>query len=367
MPILSRPAAALILGSFVAGASSLACHAGAPRASADLLTQSLRLQNIELAQYYPVPPGEVGGEAPYGRPQSDPANLLIRIDRLESQLRQINGEIERLQFELRKLSEQLGKFQEDVDFRFRENSGERAPPSRPQKRTEVPGQLPESGDLAAEARPGPRQGRRGDAFDPALDPSAPGAPRVLGNGSRAAPPADPLADLAADDPNRPLDLLQGRQRGRQSVTPAPAAPQSAQAALQQGTAAAARSLSSEEFDLGLSYLKQKEFENAEKSFATYLQKNPNAKMTPEAIYYLGETYYQRGRQREAAEQYLKVSTQYASSPRAPEALLRLGQSLSALGAKEQACAAFAEIARKYPNAAPQIKAAAERQVKRSQC
>jgi tol-pal system protein YbgF len=90
-------------------------------------------------------------------------------------------------------------------------------------------------------------------------------------------------------------------------------------------------------------------------------------MAPDAIYFLGESFYLRGRQREAAEQYLKLSTQYADSPRAPEALLRLGQSLNALGAREQACATYGEITRKYPNAPSMIKVGAQREAKRAQC
>jgi TolA-binding protein len=49
-------------------------------------------------------------------------------------------------------------------------------------------------------------------------------------------------------------------------------------------------------------------------------------------------------------------------------MLRLGQTLNAIGgAKEQACAAFGEVGRKYPNAAANIRAAAEREAKKSQC
>ena len=66
----------------------------------------------------------------------------------------------------------------------------------------------------------------------------------------------------------------------------------------------------------------------------------------DATFYIGETFAQRGSPREAAEQYLKISTDFATSPRAPEAMLRLGVQLKALGAKEQACATFTEIERK---------------------
>ena len=88
---------------------------------------------------------------------------------------------------------------------------------------------------------------------------------------------------------------------------------------------------------------------------------------PDAVFYLGETYFLRNRYREAAEQYLKISTDYSKTAKAPDSLLRLGQSLDKLGAKEQACAAFAEVGRKYPNASAGLRATADREAKRVQC
>ena len=90
-------------------------------------------------------------------------------------------------------------------------------------------------------------------------------------------------------------------------------------------------------------------------------------MAPAATFNLGESYFLRGRHREAAEKYLEISAKYASSPQAPDALLRLGQSLIALGAKEQACASFTEIGVKYPNAPIRTKEAAQRESKKIPC
>jgi tol-pal system protein YbgF len=311
-------------------------------------------------------------------------------------MRQINGQIEQLQFETHKLSEQLRKFQEDVDFRFQESGGRGAPPGalpgaggpKPaQKRTEAPESVVEPGAetqrFAATGEavsPPARPGRRGDAFDPAEDANAPGAPRPLG--SQAATANDGRASgLDQNDPDAPLDLSGGRLRAAPQGPAAapnvrPAQANSTLAAIPTpgavtagGTviAGAPANPAKEEFDLALGYFRQKEYENAEKGFAAFLQKNPKGKMASEATYYLGESFFQRGRQREAAEQYLKISTQYANSPRAPDALLRLGQSLSALGAKEQACATFGEIPRRFPNASATIKSWAEREARRAQC
>ena len=108
-------------------------------------------------------------------------------------------------------------------------------------------------------------------------------------------------------------------------------------------------------------------EAAETGFRSFLQKFPKSSLASDATFNLGEAYFFRKRPREAAEQYLKVSTDYAQSRRAPEALVKLGLSLEQLGAKEQACAAWENLARKYPNASASIKASADREQKRAQC
>ena len=348
---------------------------------------------IHIAQGYGRPPGEIGapGDIPYlgeqqDGTQQDSAGLLVRIGRLESQMRQISGQIEQMQFETGRLAEQLKKFQEDVDFRLREGGAQGGAVAKPpQKRTEAPetqingddrGQ-PQSASIAPSRAKG-----RGDAFDPSQNPGAPGAPRPLASAAPAAstdqaggrPNESGPAGLDRNEPGAPLDLSSGRSRigGPPPTTPTPplasaGVPASGIATPGGTVIAAAPNPAKEEFDIALGYFKQRAYENAEKGFAGFLEKNPKNKLASDAIYYLGESFYQRGRQPEAAEQYLKISTQYANSPRAPEALLRLGQSLNALGAKEQACATYGEIARKYPNAPATVKTGAEREAKRAQC
>jgi tol-pal system protein YbgF len=349
---------------------------------------------ISVAQGYGRPPGEIGepGDVPYAGEQpdgaqQDAASLLVRIGRLESQMRQISGQIEQMQFETRRIAEQLKKFQEDVDFRFHEGGAQGAPVAKPsQKRGEAPATQINGDDRGPpqSATIAPSRGNgRGDAFDPSQNPGAPGAPRPLGGFAPAAstnpaggrPDESGPAGLDRNEPGAPLDLSNGRSRiaGPPPTTPTP--PIAAAAGVPAsgittsgGTVIAmAPNPAQEEFDIALGYFRQRAYENAEKGFAGFLERNPKSKMASDAIYYLGESFYQRGRQPEAAEQYLKISTKYANSPRAPAALLRLGQSLNALGAKEQACATYGEIARKYPNAPATVKTGAEREAKRAQC
>jgi TolA-binding protein len=53
----------------------------------------------------------------------DASEFVVRLNRLENQVRQMSGHIEQLQYENGQLKAQLRKFQEDVEFRFQERPG----------------------------------------------------------------------------------------------------------------------------------------------------------------------------------------------------------------------------------------------------
>jgi tol-pal system protein YbgF len=391
-PLLFLAAANLAANLFVAFDSGFARAETAVAPNARMVRLDAQIaaarNEISIAQGYGRPPSGIGepGDVPFAGEQQDgtqqdSAGLLVRIGRLESQMRQISGQIEQMQFETHRLAEQFKKFQEDVDFRFHEGGAPGAPAAKPmQKRGEAPETQihgddrspPQSAAIAPS-----RANGRGDAFDPSQNPGAPGAPRPLGslapaertNPAGGRPNESGPEDVDGNEPGAPLDLSNGRSRLLAGPPPMAAAGVRASGVTTPGgtVIVMAPNSAKEEFDIALGYFKQRAYENAEKGFAEFLEKNPKNKMAPDAIYYLGESFYQRGRKPEAAKQYLKISTQYKNSPRAPEALLRLGQSLSALGAKEQACATYGEIALKYPNAPATVKAGAEREAKRAKC
>ncbi len=283
----------------------------------------------------------------------DAADIVVRLNRLENQVRQLSGEVERLQFENRQLREQQRSFQEDVEFRFQERGGGGGGASaRPQ--------APPPGPAA------PPPQRRGDAFDPGAQPAAPGAPRPLGQTPPSAPLPLPgaqrggIADLLDDDkpgPGQggPLDLgAVGRAE--------PAAPRAGPS-----VAATGSPNPRADYDTAYAWLLQKQYEQAEMAFRQFLQSHPRHALVPDAIFWLGESYFQRTRHREAAEQFLKVSTEHAKAAKAPDAMLKLGVSLNALGARDQACATFAELERKFPQAPNNVRQGVEREQKRARC
>jgi tol-pal system protein YbgF len=301
---------------------------------------------------------------------------MVRVDRLENQIRTLNGQLEQMQFQIHKLEEQLRKQQQDIDFRFDElkpKAGGKpapanAPAPAPQRRSEADTTAPLVASVDQTARPA----RRADVFDPSANPEAPGAPRDLGAlppGANAAPPprasnlpTGPLADGSEVDPNAPINLA---PRGTAALVPqaSEAAPRAGD--LQTGSLPQAAPV--DHYETGMAAFKNGQFEVAEQNLRSYLDAHPKERLSPEAIFFLGESYFRRARVRDAAEQYLKVSTDFPRAPRAPESLVRLGLALEKLGAKEQACAAFGEVQRKYPAAPAPVRQSADRELKRVQC
>src|SRR5436309_13851451 len=100
--------------------------------------------------------------APQSQPrqvQAPGGDLLVRLDRLENQIRQLTGVIEQLQFRNQQLEGALRRLQEDTDYRFQESSAKGAPRPALQSRPQSPPPQPSAPATTGAPR------RRGDAFD----------------------------------------------------------------------------------------------------------------------------------------------------------------------------------------------------------
>jgi len=212
--------------------------------------------------------------------------------------------------------------------------------------------------------PPPAGRRRGDAFDPTQNPSAPGAPRALGGGQLPIPAEAPIGAPGGRGAGEPLDLANTATAVNPATIPAtPRAP----AAGPRLTTLPPSAAPKDEFDLGIGYMQRKDYALAEETMRNFAQKYPSDPLIADSQYWLGESYFQRQQYRDAAEAFLGVTTKFDKSAKAPDALLRLGQSLAALKEKEAACAAFGEVTRKYPRASSGVKATVDREQKRIKC
>jgi tol-pal system protein YbgF len=293
-----------------------------------------------------APPADIPGGAA-GDPNQT-ADLVLRVNQLEEELRQANGRIEELENAEHRLETELQKFRQDVEYRFGDRS-EGAPPA-----PDV-AEAPQSpGEPAAPARPR----KSSDAFDPDADPNAPGAPRPLGT----TPPSAPLVrEAPGAAAGQPLELGKAPAPESSKGPPPPSGPTIV------GSGVAMLDQPREQFNAALQAFQAGQYPEAEAGFKAFLAANPSHRMSADAIFYIGETYLQRSRPREAAEQYLKVTTDYSKSSRAPESMVRLGQTLAALGNNEQACATLTEFGKRYPAASASVKKLAEHESAKDHC
>jgi tol-pal system protein YbgF len=318
------------------------------------------------------PAGSSGGRV------AQSGDLIMRIDRLEGQIRQLTGAVEQLQYRNQQLEAALRRMQGEAEYRPPDGTSRPTMPAHPSASSH-PVPPPVATYPQGSSPPAAAPGQRGDAFDPSLHPNAPGAPRPLGT----TPPSAPLTQA---DPSAPVGAPGGRAAGApldlSTLTGVPGSETAAAPGMpaQGGEAPAPRGSSGTQlvtlppsgsprdtYDLGYGYILRRDYALAEQVFRVFLRKFPSDRLTSDAQYWLGESLFQRQRYRDAAEIFLNVSTKYETAAKAPNALLRLGQSLAALGEKEAACASFGEALRKYPRASVSVKQGVDREQKRVHC
>lgn len=348
------------------------------------------------------------------RAQEDDSDIVVRLNQLQNQMRQLTGSIEQLQFRNQQLEQQVKRMQDDTDYRFQELSGKGG--ARPAQQAR-PGQIQQPPQAAvnpppAAPLPPPQQqqgGGRGDAFDPAANPGAPGVPRQLGTGRRSdvAPPNGAVASNDAigtqiagqerqpggyqDNRGAPLDLSNGgggggygqqpqgyQQQGyqqQQGYPPQQQGYQQPQLAYPQNNTVVASApppppapaTPRDEYNAAYSFIQRKDYAGAEQNLRSFIERHPKDRLAGDAQFWLGESLFQRKNYREASEAFVAMSKKYDKSAKAPEALLRLGQSLAALNEKDLSCATFGEVERKYPKASKSVKDTVEREQKRGHC
>jgi tol-pal system protein YbgF len=334
-----------------------------------------------------------GGNA--DQAQRRQAELNLKIQQMEGQMRQLNGQLEQLTFTIRQLQETMGRMQKDYEFRIQElenGGGAAAARKPPQKRTDLqPAPPPAQGQAAVidedEEAPvpsgPPRPLRQGGPIVAA--PAAPGPYPRAGPG---APPQvigqipageDPIGGVIGGPGGGPLDLSRsGASRapsGAASDLPpgvnlGPGAPQrsagipSVPPRYQNVQPAPSPR---DEYDSAYGYILNGEYELAESSFKTFLANHPTDRRVGNAQYWLGESLYARSMFREAADAFLKSYTQFPDGAKAPDSLLKLGLSLQGLGERKAACATYDELVAKYPKASKQLRDRAQAEKIRGKC
>ena len=298
---------------------------------------------------------------------------VLRIERLEAQIRQMTGTIEQLQYRNQQLENQLRNASAAPGVQPVQPQ-----PQQPQPMQSMAPRPPvQAQPLPPASSPAPVTGRRSDVFDPSQNPNAPGAPRPLGSIQNEPPPIVSSQPAVGAPGGRraggPLDLSTMSAPGAEPGMPndngqLPAPPSRNLSATGAVAAVAPPSETPKDtYDLGYGYVLRKDYALAEDTFQAFLKKYPTDRRAADAEFWLGESLFQRQRYDAAAQAFLDLSTKHGSHSKAPEALLRLAQSLSAMKQKEMSCATLAEVGRKYPKAPATVKQGVEREQKRGRC
>jgi tol-pal system protein YbgF len=121
------------------------------------------------------------------------------------------------------------------------------------------------------------------------------------------------------------------------------------------------------YESAYGHMLQQDYGAAQAGFGEFLKRFPTHTLVPNALYWLGETYYVQKRYADAAEAFDIVIAAHGASNKAPDSQLKKAMTLSALGKSADACSALRQLAVKYPNAPPHVKTKADSERRRAGC
>ena len=246
---------------------------------------------------------------------------ILRLDRLEAELRLINGRVEQLANYVDRVVTDGTTRIGDLEFRLTELAGGdlAAIPDTPRLGTVAP-------NASAEATPTPEATEMASVTEE-IDPNA---PRVV----PPKPRKKPGGEVPADDPDEPV------------AEASPAAVPTEEPMIDPDVALAVAEKS--DFELAMASFEAGDMAGAIILFGSFLADYPGGPLSVEALFHLGDAQSKLGQHREAARSYLDAFTAAPSGRRAPQALLRIGIALGELDQTEQACQTLQEVIHRYP-------------------
>jgi tol-pal system protein YbgF len=265
----------------------------------------------------------------------------LRMDRLETGMRELTGRVEDAINGVEQLRRRLEQINSDIDVRFGQSQGQ---PPAPRSA---------GGGAVASATAGTLS-PRGSPPVASATPTAPAMPA----GTQAPPPYIPtgLGTLTPPKNSSPTQLVPepvGAGSGAPLRRPA-------SGALPAGSA-------SEQYNFAFGLLKQADYPAAEEALKSFVRQHPDDGLAGSAQYWLGETYYQREKFVDAASAFAEGYKRYPKGGKAADDLLKLGMSLARANQKQSACLAFVQLDHDFPNPGSAIKERATAEKKRLGC
>jgi len=311
----------------LAAAAPLVPARGQDRSTMERLDRVERDLNMLQRQVYRGGPAPMAGGDPGGA-----VNAEIRMDRMESQMRDLTGRVEEFMNQVERLRQRVDQVNGDVESRFSQ-----APPS--------------PGGYASAGPPPPRT-------------------RGAGPSSRELP-AEPPGVTGTLTPPEPLLRPPGGPNPLAGTLTPPGPPGAASELASAAAPPSGRLMpngsTSEQYNYAFGLLKQADYPAAEVALKSFVEQHPNDPMAGNAQYWLGETYYTRGRYAEAATAFAEGYKRYPKSSKAADELLKLGMSLGRANQKQNACVVLAQLDHDFPAPGAAIKERAATEKKKLGC
>ncbi len=279
----------------------------------------------------PVPPMPIPNAPKRLQVAQNAGNLAVRVDRLESQMRQYTGQMEEMNFRIRQLQEQLRRFQEDSEFRFQDLE-------KGKKRRKSSNAKPKSPSFEQLGAP----------------------PKSLGSLAQDQLTQAPAIAAPAGTGSGPIDLSSILTGGGQQQS-------STDNSAFSGTVATLTGDPATDYDMAYGYVLQGDYKNAEAAFREFVLTYGTSNLVPNARYWVGESLFQQQNYRKAIEEFLDAYSQYPTAKKAPDMLLKTGMSLRQIGEREAACATYEELLSKFPGASGAVRRKVRSEIKSAKC
>jgi len=221
--------------------------------------------------------------------------LVNQINALQSQVQQLQGQVEELRHQVEEMRGRSKEQYIDLDSRIGrlEGRGNAAPPP--------------AGPAGAQGNPQLQDvplGGPNSAPPPDQNPAGNPPPQQFANNPQPLAPPPPAAN--------PVDEKSG-------------------------------------YDQAFAALKDGRYAESARRFQAFIEQYPNSDLTPNAYYWLGESYYVTQNYTISLNTFQKLLSVFPNSQKAPDALLKIGYCQYEMKQWDQAEATLNQVLQKYPN------------------
>ena len=157
----------------------------------------------------------------------------------------------------------------------------------------------------------------------------------------------PSSDAPKVEPETPSASLPAQAEAGQSAEVATSTVESGESPRPQVSQSAERS-DKLEYERLLAQFRDGDLDGARQGFAAFLRDHQNSDLSPNARYWLGESYYGKKDYKQAIDSYDRVEQDFPQSEKVPAAILKKGYAYLAMNDKKRASAAFKQVVTLYP-------------------